>query len=62
VELTIEDDGDGFDPESTQTVSGNGLRNMRERASGLNADFSLDAQKGQGTRVRISLPLNSNHD
>jgi signal transduction histidine kinase len=61
VVLTIEDDGEGFDPESTQTLRGNGLRNMRERASGLNADFSLDAQKGQGTRVRISLPLNSNH-
>jgi signal transduction histidine kinase len=57
IRLTIEDDGAGFDPNEAQTELGNGLRNMRERANALNAKMSLDAKKGQGTKIQLSLPL-----
>jgi signal transduction histidine kinase len=53
--LTIDDDGTGFD---TRVVShGDGLRNMRERASGLGGKLQIASAKGKGTRLRITFPV-----
>jgi two-component system, NarL family, sensor kinase len=52
--ITIADDGEGFDAnhlEATQT--GIGLKNMQNRASLINAYFSIQSQPGQGTKVLI---------
>jgi PAS domain S-box-containing protein len=52
IELTIQDDGRGFDPE--QTPSGHyGLSMMRERAEGVGAQLSITSQPGQGTQLTI---------
>ncbi|HSL43721.1 MAG TPA: PAS domain S-box protein [Anaerolineales bacterium] len=52
IELTIRDDGEGFDPE--RTPSGHyGLSMMRERAEGVGARLSITSQPGQGTQLSI---------
>ena len=53
-----EDDGNGFDGQ----IGGNdkrslGLIGMRERASLLGGTFQLHARTGEGTRIRIEIPL-----
>jgi two-component system sensor histidine kinase UhpB len=53
--LTITDEGCGFD--TTQQYAGLGLRGMRERASLLNGTLTLLSTPGQGTTVRVQLPL-----
>ena len=53
--LTITDDGCGFD--TTQPYAGLGLRGMRERANLLNGTLTFLSAAGQGTTVRIQLPL-----
>ena len=57
VHLTGKDNGQGFDPKAP--ASGNGLRNMRQRAEELGGTFSLDSVSGQGTQVLINLPCQS---
>jgi len=52
VELCIQDDGRGFDPE--QTPPGHyGLSMMRERASAVGATLSITSQPGHGTQIVI---------
>jgi PAS domain S-box-containing protein len=52
IELSIRDDGQGFDPE--QTASGHyGLSMMRERAEGVGAQLSISSQPGQGSELII---------
>ena len=55
VRLGIIDDGLGFDPGAEHT--GNGLRNMAERAGELGGELTLDGGTGRGTRVTVCLPL-----
>ncbi|MBK7966728.1 MAG: tetratricopeptide repeat protein [Bacteroidetes bacterium] len=54
--ITISDNGIGFDP--TSTNGGNGLRNMKERASELNGAIDIQSMD-KGTRISLSLPLAS---
>lgn len=56
----VRDDGVGFDgaaDASGNGHSGNGLRNLRERAARLGGTLAVDSAPGQGTRVRLSLRL-----
>jgi signal transduction histidine kinase len=53
--LTIEDDGLGFNTRGGS--SGNGLRNMRERAAALGGGLKISSRKGKGTRLRIDIPF-----
>ena len=53
--LEVDDDGRGFDP-ATATGTGQGLRNLRERAEGLGGRAEIDSTPGQGTRVRVTIP------
>lgn len=55
VELTVADDGVGFPPERNGT--GNGLRNMRQRAHGVGGLLEVTSARGRGTTIRMSLPL-----
>jgi signal transduction histidine kinase len=52
--LTIEDDGIGFDARGPS--SGNGLRNMRERAAALEGALRITSANGKGTKLRFTLP------
>jgi signal transduction histidine kinase len=53
--LTIEDDGSGFDPR--REFGGNGLQNMRERASALGGTMRITSKNGRGTSLRITFPV-----
>lgn len=53
VELTIHDDGRGFDP--TKVPTGHyGLNIMQDRAKTIGALLSVTSQVGQGTEIKIS--------
>jgi signal transduction histidine kinase len=54
VVLEIDDDGRGFDTETTSR--GMGLRNLRERAESLGGVLEIDSTSGEGTTVRATLP------
>ena len=56
--LTILDDGCGFDPGRPRTGKGGfGLVGMRERATGLKAELNVRTAPGQGTEIRLQVPL-----
>jgi len=60
IQLTIEDDGVGFDPEaqrSGRVEKGLGLLGMQERVSRLGGSCIVDSAPGNGTRVTVRLPL-----
>jgi signal transduction histidine kinase len=58
-ELVIQDDGIGFDSASI-TSEGMGLGIMQERARNVGAQFEIQSQLHEGTRLRI-LWQESNH-
>jgi nitrate/nitrite-specific signal transduction histidine kinase len=51
--MTIKDDGLGFDP-STITSDHLGIAIMRERANSIGADLKIESQVGQGTRIELT--------
>jgi signal transduction histidine kinase len=53
--LEIDDDGRGFDP-ARATGAGQGLRNLRERATALEGRAEIHSAVGEGTRVRVTIP------
>ncbi|MCU0597367.1 MAG: histidine kinase [Desulfobacterota bacterium] len=55
VELTLQDNGQGFRPD--EIVKGFGLSTMRERAELSGGTFSLESTQGGGTIIRASWPL-----
>jgi PAS domain S-box-containing protein len=50
----VADDGRGFDPEAPP---GTGLRGMRERVLRLGGDLRVESAPGEGTRVRVRVPM-----
>jgi signal transduction histidine kinase len=64
--LRVEDDGKGFEPSDTFSVSGGhfGIVGMRERAKQIGGEFDLASQPGGGTRVEVRIPLmiNNSHN
>lgn len=55
LEITIQDQGKGFDV--SQPASGHGLRNLEQRLAGINGRCVVESQPGQGTTVRFFLPM-----
>lgn len=62
--VCIADNGRGFSPERvTSTVSsGAGLKGMRERAALVGGELALESAPGDGTVVRLRLPLSATDD
>lgn len=59
IELTISDNGKGFDKtgvEKTQSPGGLGLRNMESRARVIGATFNVESNPGNGTFVILKIP------
>jgi len=70
--IRIQDNGRGFDttananPAATpinegspvRSRKGNGLVNMRERLAGVGGEAHIESQRGQGTTVTFSIPIN----
>ncbi len=61
VALTVEDDGTGFEPAAVLdgggVVRGIGILSMERRAEDLGGEFRIESSPGQGTRIRVGVPL-----
>jgi PAS domain S-box-containing protein len=60
VELTIRDNGQGFDPDEALSRDGarrgSGLTSMRQRTEFSGGTFSIESNPGQGTTIRMTWP------
>jgi len=54
---TLKDNGEGF-AVSASSDGGIGLRNMHDRIELLSGEFMLNSERGQGTELKVKLPLN----
>lgn len=54
MELTVEDNGCGFDPE--RRSAGHGLANMRQRAAACRGSLVIGAGNGSGARLVFTIP------
>ena len=53
--LTVEDDGSGFD---TSILSkGNGMKNLKKRAASIKAELKIESEAGKGTRSQLAVPV-----
>ncbi len=58
--VSVRDNGKGFDPtkeEHNPIIEHVGLRGIKERARVLRADATIDSKTGEGTTVKLVLPL-----
>jgi signal transduction histidine kinase len=53
--LTVEDDGIGFEPGLLKDKSGSGLRNITNRASLIGAEAVINSSPGNGCSIKLSL-------
>lgn len=61
LEIIIEDNGRGFQPDSA-SANGNGLANQNTRLAAIGGQCNVDSQPGKGTRVRLNVKLPSAPD
>lgn len=58
LDLSIRDNGNGFDLESSgHHRRGMGLMNMKERVRSVRGTFDVWSEPGQGTQIRVKLPM-----
>jgi signal transduction histidine kinase len=58
VQLSVRDDGRGFDP-AAQIADGHfGLIGMRERAEQIGGVLTIDSANERGTQIAVEVPLN----
>lgn len=58
--IEIKDNGSGFDTDvvrNNNSLAGNGLRNMRERAHAVDASFELLSTIGKGTTIILTMSI-----
>lgn len=55
ISMTIKDDGTGFDP--SRITSSNGVKNMKERATALNGELTIQSSHGRGTCINVEFPV-----
>lgn len=57
LDITLEDDGKGFDPETPR--DGQGLASMERRAAEMGAELMIDSTPGQGSTIHLDIPFTS---
>lgn len=57
LQLSVYNDGKGFDPEAAASGEGSGIGGMRERAHLVGGTMEIRSQEMQGTRVLLRVPL-----
>lgn len=57
ITLIVEDDGQGFDTKIAKEDCCMGIIGMRERTTLLGGDFIIESSPGQGTIVRVKVPI-----
>jgi PAS domain S-box-containing protein len=62
LQLTVSDQGVGFDPQDAINGHGLGLISMRERLHLADGRISIESQPGSGTTIRARVPLSSDSD
>jgi signal transduction histidine kinase len=55
VEMSVQDDGAGFDPEAV--ASGSGLRGIKERCAFFGGTCQVESSPGEGTKLRVCIPI-----
>jgi two-component system NarL family sensor kinase len=55
--MLIEDNGVGFDPDRLQKAEGIGVKNMISRVAFLNGRIDFDSTPGKGTTIIIDIPI-----
>lgn len=55
--IEVDDDGVGFSPITASAATGFGLAGMRSRVDEIGGDVSVTSAPGEGTRVRVRVPL-----
>ena len=60
VTIVIRDNGEGFDLANVDAKRRNmGLAGLKERAQLLNGEFSVDSKIGEGTTIRVKIPISA---
>ena len=59
VQLTVNDNGAGFDPNRAENRRGLGLISMRERMRLVHGDFLLESGPGRGTTIKCEVVIGS---
>jgi len=57
IQLSVKDDGKGFDPDKVVKESGLGLKGIKENINIAGGEFKITSREGEGTRAQIILPL-----
>jgi signal transduction histidine kinase len=57
INLSIEDNGKGFDTKNATPESGIGLSNMFARTTALNGKINIDSSPGSGTIINVEIPF-----
>lgn len=57
INVTVEDNGRGFDVETFEEREGMGLKIIRDRVEMLGGEFDVSSSPGDGARIRFSVPL-----
>ncbi len=60
--LLIKDNGIGFDPASDGVRAGLGIASMTERARLRQGNLSIESRPGEGTAIKLAVPLESRND
>lgn len=58
INLVVDDDGKGFDPNDLASRKGIGLSNIDKRVKKLGGKWNIDSGKGMGTTIVIDVPIN----
>jgi two-component sensor histidine kinase len=60
ISLSVKDDGKGFDTKkarSANTLSGNGVQNMKMRAKEMKGNCAIESDPGKGTTILLKFPI-----
>jgi signal transduction histidine kinase len=57
INIIIEDNGKGFDPKTSVSKSGIGLKNIEKKVEQMGGTFTIDSILTKGTTIIIDLPL-----
>ena len=57
INLEIKDQGKGFSPDKTGRKTSLGITGMRERVLLMDGTFEIISSPGQGTLIKVSLPV-----
>jgi len=61
LDLTISDNGEGFDTNKARSARGLGLVSMRERIHLIGGQFEIFSKAGEGTKIQARVPLDSHN-